>query len=136
MSMSFPRRKLLADLREKPKEMRATYLPLRWALDAAYVTEQGGKYALSLSGKAALADAELDRSGKAAVKALARLKGGRKLCRQFQQIAGGFEYFIEPGSKPFPETSAEYLISHGYVTPQEDGLFAGTSQTFVVAEHA
>lgn len=67
-----------------------------------------------------------------AKKALERLNGGKFLCRSYRPEASGFEFFTEPGHEPFPETSAEYLISNGLVTPQEDGLFEGFSQTFKV----
>lgn len=137
MSLSFPRKKLLSDIADRPRdvaELSIKYPPLKWALEAGYVRTAGSKYELSQSGIAVLADSGLGVAGKAAMRALAKLKGGRILCRQFQPLASGFDYFTEPDHKPFPELSAEYLIKNRLVRPQEDGLFAGISQTFVAVQ--
>lgn len=77
-----------------------------------------------------------------AKRALERLKAGRTLCRTSSDTdeavikGGGFIWFTEPDHKPFPPASAVLLLKEGYLTPQNDGLLAGISQTFTVAENA
>ena len=74
-----------------------------------------------------------------AKKALARLQSGRILCRTSSDTeeavskGRGFLFFTEPDHRPFPPASAVLLIDGGFVRPQNDGLFEGISQTFVVA---
>lgn len=76
-----------------------------------------------------------------AKKALARLRTGKVLCRTSSDSdeaitkGAGFLFFTEPDHRAFPPASAVLLIKGGFVTPQEDGLLPGISQTFMVAEN-
>lgn len=77
-------------------------------------------------------DAEL-KHPRYAEKALKRLDGGRVLVRHIQPEAGGYLYSIEPGGRPFPKKSGDYLTNSNLLAPSDDGLFPGHSQTFRVA---
>jgi hypothetical protein len=61
---------------------------------------------------------------------------GGVLCRQASALdeaverGGGFVYFDGRGGQPLPLSSSRFLIENGLVEPVEDGLFAGSSQTF------
>lgn len=77
-----------------------------------------------------------------AKKLLARIADGRKLCRtaadtdEAMTKGGGYLYFTTPDNRKASPASSKLLIDAGAVQPVNDGLFEGTSQTFVVAEHA
>ncbi len=69
--------------------------------------------------------------------AYARLiRGDDTLCRQISSTeeaaerGAGYIYFGARGGQSFPPGSALFLIEHGLVEPVNDGLFAGSSQTF------
>lgn len=73
---------------------------------------------------------------------LARLADGRKLCRTAADTeeatakGGGYLYFTAPDNRRASPASSKLLIETGAVVPLNDGLFDGSSQTFVVARHA
>jgi len=64
-----------------------------------------------------------------------RQRGGL-LCRQSShsdeavELGGGYIYFSARGGHPLPPASSLFLIENNLVEPVEDGLFAGSSQTF------
>jgi hypothetical protein len=69
--------------------------------------------------------------------AYARLiRSGDILCRQISgteeaaERGAGYIYFGGRGGHPYPSRSALFLIENGLVEPVNDGLFAGSSQTF------
>ncbi len=138
MTMSFPRRKLLADLRIKPREMSSKYKPLIWALREGYAIASGGRYFITPAGAQALAEAEMDPSLRQALKLLPRLVG-KTLCRtasadtEAVERGGGYLYFTRPDNRPFPPTAGRLLIEQGHLVPLDDGLLAGVSQSFMVA---
>jgi len=141
MTMSFARRQLLEKLSSGYQEFSPKYPPLKWAIQQRYAAEAPSpagknKYGITQAGAAALGEATRTPAERAALRAIKRLDGGKILCRQFQPIAGGFDYFTEPDHRPFPPDSAAWLIENGRLEPQQDGLFEGMSQTFRVPAHA
>lgn len=78
-----------------------------------------------------------------AVRALSRLeRPGVVLCRTSSDTdeaitkGGGFQWFTEPDHKAFPPASAVLLLERGLLSPRNDGLLEGVSQTFEVAVRA
>lgn len=140
MTMSFPRQKLLAELRLKPCDYAPKNKPQAWAVECGYAAIDGDRLVITASGRAALEYEELPVNAKAAQKLLPRLKG-RILVRtssatEEAKDGGGYVYFTEPDHRPFPTISGRVLIERGWLEPAEDGLFAGMSQTFRVPSHA
>lgn len=64
------------------------------------------------------------------------------LCRQCSDTdeartkGGGYLYFRHPGGGNFPTVSGKLLIDEKAVEPIADGLFEGTSQSFVPSRAA
>ena len=58
------------------------------------------------------------------------------LCRQIAGTeeaitkGGGYVYFLRESGKEMPPSSSRFLIDNGLVTEEQDGLFAGHSQSF------
>ncbi len=73
---------------------------------------------------------------------LARLQSGQVLCRTSADTdeavtkGGGYLYFTTPDNRKASPASSKLLIDAGAVVPMNDGLFEGSSQTYVVPEHA
>lgn len=142
MTISFARKTLLEKLIDKPQELSPKHAPLKWALAEGFAAPDGARYAITEAGRAHYDHATMDPSLRMAVqKMLPRVKS-KTLCRQASDTeeavsdGGGYVYFLEPGHRPFPPVSGRLLIEHGYLRGQNDGLFDGMSQTFVVAAHA
>lgn len=76
-----------------------------------------------------------------AKKLLAKLADGRTLCRTVADTdeamtkGGGYLYFTTPDNRKASPASSKLLIDSGLLVAQNDGLFEGASQTFVVASH-
>lgn len=74
-----------------------------------------------------------------AKKLLSRLEAGAKLCRTAADTeeaatkGGGYLYFTTPDNRKASPASSKLLIEAGAVQPLNDGLFEGSSQTFVAA---
>lgn len=140
MTMSFPRQKLLCDLRQQPRGYNPKNKPQQWAIDAGYATEANGRVSITQAGLASIEYEELPPEAKAARKLLPRLSG-RVLVRTASATeegkdGGGYVYSTEPDHKPFPTVSGRVMVERGWLEPAEDGLFAGMSQTFRVPAHA
>lgn len=77
-----------------------------------------------------------------AKKLLARIEAGARLCRTAADTdeavskGGGYLYFTAPDNRKASPASSKLLIEAGAVVPVNDGLFEGSSQTFVAAAHA
>lgn len=129
------RRAWLDRLKIEPVAAKPVSDVKKWALRSGYVEERDGLLHITSAGDAALADAKIDPDKKLALELLPKLRG-KTLCRQTSGIpearSDGFVYFTEPDHKVFPTVCARILIDEGYLTPHEDGLFAGISQTFEV----
>jgi hypothetical protein len=76
------------------------------------------------------------------VVAYARLSSSRDaLCRQSSQAdeaiktGGGYVYFMKRTGKEMPPSSSRFLIENGLVEEEQDGLFAGLSQSFKPVPH-
>lgn len=141
MTISFPRRRILSSLRQRPHPHNPRHKPSLWAIECGYATVVGDSLHITASGIAAIEYEELPVEAKAAQKLLPRLKN-KALVRsassteEARQEGGGYLYFTEPDHRPFPTISARVLIERGWLEPAEDGLFAGMSQTFRVPRHA
>lgn len=132
--MHVARRRFLALLRDDASFKPGKSETLKWAEIQGFVADG----AITATGRIALADAEIDPDHKSAAALLPKL-AGKTLCRQSSNQPeaqfDGFVYFTEPDHKVIPAVVARILIDEGHMTAQEDGLFAGISQTFVVAAH-
>ncbi|SNZ21695.1 hypothetical protein [Cohaesibacter gelatinilyticus] len=70
------------------------------------------------------------------LRALERLKNGNTLRRSYstseeaQIRGGGYLYSLYPGDRKFPTVSGRYIVEHGLVESNKDGLFGDTPQTF------
>jgi hypothetical protein len=140
--MTAPRRKMLDGLAKQPARFSEKYPPLKWAKVNGFVAPvSDGFYSITAAGRGALTDADTDPALKQARTVLRRRKA-KALCRQASdteeamQRGGGYLYFTEPDHRPFPPAGGRLLIDAGDVTPLDDGLFAGMSQTFEVPCHA
>ncbi len=76
------------------------------------------------------------------VVAYARLTRDRDaLCRQSAmsedaiKAGGGYVYFMKRTGKEMPPASSKFLIDNGLVEEEQDGLFAGLSQSFRPVPH-
>lgn len=140
--MTAPRRKMLDGLVSKPSCFSEKYPPLKWAKANGFVEPiSDGFYSITAAGRGALTEADTDPAPKLARTVLKRRKA-KALCRQASdteeamQRGGGYLYFTEPDHQPFPPAGGRLLIDAGDVTPLDDGLFAGMSQTYEVPRHA
>lgn len=63
-------------------------------------------------------------------------RAGEALCRQAAaseeaiRSGAGFVYFMRGSGKEMPPASSRFLIDHGLVEGEQDGLFPGHAQTF------
>lgn len=90
MTMSFPRQKLLCDLRQQPRDHNPKSKPQQWAIDAGYAVETNDRVCITPAGLAVIEYEELPPEAKAARKLLPRLSG-RILARTSSSTVHAFD---------------------------------------------